>query len=162
MNTATPSNAAFALNALLLTLALAGCSKPPSAQSGPLVTAPLQSADAQIIRASLRSGDIQSSYAAHVRNGRIATIDEARSAADGRSAQGTYSFYEARLVKYSGDGIAAVGHEEIEFDLHGAITRSQGGAGPLSTDEVGAIRNRAELLRSHALAKEAVQMHQTN
>jgi hypothetical protein len=71
-------------------------------------------------------------------------------------------FYEARLVKYSGDGITVAGHEEVEFDLHGAIKRSQAGTGAVASDEIGAIRNRAELLRSHALAKMATQAHQTS
>jgi hypothetical protein len=161
MNTLTRSKTACALTALLLTLALAGCSKPPAAPSEPLVIAPAEPAADQTVQASISSNTFESKYTAHLKNGRIARIDETRSARDGHSARGTYSFYEARLIEYNGDAIDSAEHEEVEFDLHGAIKQSQGAAGPLGAAEISAIRNRAELLRSHALTQEAVQLHQT-
>jgi len=103
---------------------------------------------------------MQAKYTAHLKNARIASIDEVRSMQEGRTARGTYSFYEARLVKYSGDGFTSSAHEEVEFDLHGAIQHAQSDAGTPSTEEIGAIRNRAELLRSHVLTQQAVQAHQ--
>jgi hypothetical protein len=161
MNTKIRSVSASALNALLLTLALAGCSKPPSAKSGPLVVAPLQDmTSTQTVKELLTSNHIQSRYSAHFQNGRMTTIDEARTGPDARLSTGVYSFYEARLVKYSGDGLNFSGHEEVEFDLHGAIKRSQAENGELNPEEIGAIRNRAELLRSHALAQQAIETHQ--
>lgn len=161
MNTTIRSHAASALTALLLTLFVAGCSKPPSAKTGPLVTAPEHPDASPAVRATLTLGSTQSNYTAHLTNGRVASIDEARTA-NGNSSQGTYSFYEARLMKYTGDALTSSGHEEIEFDLHGAIKRSQSDAGTPSTDEIGAIRNRAELLRSYALTQQTIQAHQTN
>jgi len=114
------------------------------------------------VRASLTLGATQSKYTAHLQKGRIASIDETRTMPDGRTARGTYSFYEARLVKYSGDGFASSGHEEVEFDLHGAIKQSHSDAGTPVGAEIDAIRNRAELLRSHALTQQAVQAHQVD
>jgi hypothetical protein len=159
MSTHLRPRVAHALTALLLTLPLAGCSKPPSGKTGPLVTAPA-SHEGSSVRAALTLGTSQSKYTAHVQNGRIASIDEARSTQDGRTTQGTYSFYEARLVKYSGDGLVSLGHEEVEFDLQGAIKQSRSDAGTPSAAEIDAIRNRAELLRSHALTQQTVQAHQ--
>jgi hypothetical protein len=162
MNMLTHAAAVRALNALLLTLAVTGCSKAPSAQSGPLVIAPTQTVADRTLRSSITSDNMETKYIAKLKNGRIAQIEETRSASDGRSAKGAYTFFEARLIKYSGDGINATGHEEVEFDLHGAIKRSQAGSGSLSLDEVAAIRNRAELLRSHALTQKEVQAHHTD
>lgn len=160
MSTRLRPRAAHALTALLLTLPLAGCSKPPPAKTGPLVTAPAPQDEGSSVRASLTVGATQSKYTAHLQNGRIASIDETRTMQDSRLARGTYSFYEARLVKYSGDGFASSGRVEVEFDLHGAIKQSHSDAGTLGVAEIDAIRNRAELLRSHALTQQAVQAHQ--
>jgi hypothetical protein len=160
MNTNIRPRAAHALTALLLTLSITGCSKPPPANSEPLVTAPDATDKASTIRGSITLNGMQVRYTAHLKKGRIASIDEVRSAQDGRSPQGTYSFYEARLVKYSGQAFAASEREEVEFDLHGAIKQSRADGGTPSAGEIDAIRNRAELLRSHALTQQAVQAHQ--
>jgi hypothetical protein len=159
MNTNIRPCAAHALTALLLTLAIAGCSKRPTANTEPLVTAPAATDDASTIRASIALNGMQAKYIAHLKNARIASIDEERSTQEGRSAHGTYSFYEARLVKYSGEGFKSLGHEQVEFDLRGAVKQAQSDGGTPSTEEIGAIRNRAELLRSHALTQQAVQAH---
>lgn len=160
MSTKIRPRAAHALSALLLTLAVTGCSKPQSANTEPLVTAPLVT-DQASIRGSLTLNGMQTKYTAHLKNARIASIDEVRLTQGGRTPQqGTYSFYEARLVKYSGDAFAAAEREEVVFDLHGAIKESRSDAGTPSSGEIDAIRNRAELLRSHALTQQAVQAHQ--
>ncbi|HEU4602176.1 MAG TPA: hypothetical protein VFS24_09415 [Steroidobacteraceae bacterium] len=163
MTNSNRSIAACAQIALLLTLALAGCSKPPPATSepsvtGPLVTAPTAPADTQRLKSSLTSNGIRSQYIAHVTDGRIRSIDEDRTGANS-TAHGTYTFYEARLVKYDGDALNSAGRLDIEFDMHGAVTKSQAADGAASKEEIAAVRNRAELLRSHALTQLDVQAH---
>lgn len=157
------SIAACAQIALLLTLALAGCSKPPPAPSEPsvtepLVTAPAPTADTRQLKSSLTSNGIRSEYTANVQDGRIRSIDEDRAVSNG-ATHGTYTFYEARLVKYEGDALNSAGHLDIEFDMHGAITKSQAANGAASKAEIAAVRNRAELLRSRALTQLDVQGH---
>jgi hypothetical protein len=160
MNIRLKSIITCALNALVLTLAFAGCSKAPPSPSAPLVTAPDQDSDAQSIRASLTSNAIRSTYTAHMKSGRIQSIDEERSSATLPAARGTYSFCEARLLRYRGDAIGGAGSIEVEFDLHGAIKSSHAATGAASAEQIAAIRNRAELLRSHALARQAMQVHE--
>jgi hypothetical protein len=163
MNARFRSTVERAQSALLITLALVGCSKGPSSPTEPLVTAPQPSArDTRALQSTLTANDIRSQYTAHVKDGRVVSIDEKRISPSGQSAQGTYSFYEARLVKYSGDAINTLGNIEVEFDLRGAIKHSNLGNDGASTAQISAIRNRAELLRSHALTQQEVQAHRTS
>jgi hypothetical protein len=136
------SNVVCAQSALLLTLTLVGCSKGPSSPTEPLVTAPPSSArDTQAIESTLTASDIRSQYTAHLKDGRVVSIDEKRALPSGQSAQGTYSFYEARLIKYSGDAISTLGNIEVEFDLHGAVKHSNVANDAASTAQISAIRN---------------------
>jgi hypothetical protein len=151
-----------AQNALLLTLLLTGCSKSPSPPSEPLVTAPPATSQSDIRATAIFNG-VQSKYVGHMKAGHLQSLDEERAGTAGAVTHGEYSFYEARLVKYRGDALMSQGGVELEFDLHGALTKSQSASGvPVSAEEISAIRNRAQLLRSHALAARDTQMHQTS
>ncbi|HKS58159.1 MAG TPA: hypothetical protein VJS12_22880, partial [Steroidobacteraceae bacterium] len=75
------------------------------------------------------------------------------------SRQGTYDFRGARLLHYSGSGLSTADPIELRFDLQGALTLSKAGAGAVPAEEVSAIRERAQLLRSHALAQRSSRDH---
>jgi hypothetical protein len=152
-----------AQNALLLILLIAGCSKSPTPPSEPLVTAPPAPATQGDISATAVFNSVPSKYVGHLQDGRLQTIDEERTTADGAAAHGEYSFYEARLMKYRGAALTSQGTIELEFNLHGALTKSHSANGALVTaGEISAIRNRAQLLRSHALAARDTKMHRTS
>jgi hypothetical protein len=75
------------------------------------------------------------------------------------SRNGEYEFRGARLLHYFGAGLSSPEPIELRFDMRGALTLSKAGAGAVPAEEVGAIRERAQLLRSHALAQRATRDH---
>jgi hypothetical protein len=48
---------------------------------------------------------------------------------------------------------------ELRFDLQGAVELAKAGAGTVPQEEVSALRERAQLLRSHAVAQKANHNH---
>lgn len=137
--------------ALLIALALfAGCSKP----------APQQADDwslqkGEVVKAHGEIGGIATRYEAHFDKGALTSITEARSAAAGELT-GAYTFKGARLLEYKGATIEGAKQISLAFDLQGALT---GGGEGLSAEEIAAITNRAQLLRSLALARRTSQGH---
>jgi hypothetical protein len=75
------------------------------------------------------------------------------------SRNGEYEFRGARLLHYSGSGLSSAEPIELGFDLQGAMTLSKAGSGPVPPAEVSEIRERAQLLRSHALAQKTSRDH---
>ena len=75
------------------------------------------------------------------------------------SRNGAYEFRGARLLHYSGSGLSSAEPIELRFDLQGALTLSKAGSGPVPPAEISAIRERAQLLRSHALAQRTTRDH---
>ena len=75
------------------------------------------------------------------------------------SRNGAYEFRGARLLHYSGSGLSSAEPIELRFDLQGALTLSKAGSGPVPPAEISAIRERAQLLRSHALAQKTSRDH---
>ena len=147
----------------LIVLALGACSKEPAAPSTPLVAAVPQATQsahdtkptAQTLSSHINAAGVAATYEASFAEGERLRIAEQR--ADSRS--GEYEFRGARLLQYSGGGLSSAEAIELQFDLNGVLTLSKAGAGPVLAEEVSAIRERAQLLRSHALAQKATRDH---
>jgi len=138
----------------LILLALGACSKQPSSpQSTPLAPAiaPAKSATASAptLSGHLNAAGITAKYDATFADGEQLRIVEQR--ADSRS--GEYEFRGARLLHYSGNGLSSAESIEVRFNLQGAVELAKSGAGAVAPEEISAIRERAQLLRSHALAQ---------
>jgi hypothetical protein len=149
----------------LILLALGACSKEPApAASTPPPSAPLVAAlpsahDAvakvRTVSSRIDATGVAATYEATFEEGERLRIAERR--ADSRS--GEYEFRGARLLHYSGGGLSSAAAIELGFDLRGAVTLSKAGAGPVPDEEISAIRERAQLLRSHALAQQTSRDH---
>ena len=148
----------------LLLLALGACSKEPPTPSTPLVTAAPQtraaSADAQpavteTVSSHVNVAGVAATYDATFAAGQLHSIVEQRSDAH----RGEYQFRGARLLHYVGSGLANPDPIELRFDLQGALTSAKAGSGTVAAEEISAIRERAQLLRSHALAQRSTRDH---
>jgi hypothetical protein len=147
----------------LILLALGACSKQPepAAQtpSTPLVTAAAQAPQAPpvlpTVSSHINAEGMAANYQATFGANEQLRISEQRT--DSRT--GEYEFRGARLLHYSGSGLTSAAPIELGFDLQGALTLSKAGAGPAPAQEVSAIRERAQLLRSHALAQKTTRDH---
>ena len=146
----------------LILLALGACSKEPAptpTPSTPLVAAVPDPQEPKAVAATLAShiktAGLAASYRATFEDNERVRIAEQR--ADSRN--GLYEFRGARLLHYSGEGLSSTNAIELEFDLNGALKSSKSGAGTVPAEEVSAIRERAQLLRSHALAQKTTRDH---
>ena len=138
----------------LILLALGACSKEPAPPQSTLLApaiAPAKSATASAptLSGQLNAAGIAAKYDATFAAGEQLRIVEQR--ADSRT--GEYEFRGARLLHYSGNGMSSADSIELRFNLQGAVESAQSAAGTVSAEEVSAIRERAQLLRSHALAQ---------
>jgi hypothetical protein len=76
------------------------------------------------------------------------------------SRQGEYELRGARLLHYSGNGLSSADDIELRFSLQGVLELAKSGSGgTVSQEEISAIRERAQLLRSHALAQKTTRDH---
>jgi hypothetical protein len=145
----------------LIALALGACSKEPTTPppSTPLVTAPAPApqaaAHADTLSSHINAAGIAATYEATFGAQEQLRIAEQRS----DSRNGEYEFRGARLLHYSGSGLSSAEPIELGFDLQGVMTLSKAGSGPVAPAEVSAIRERAQLLRSHALAQKTSRDH---
>lgn len=144
----------------LILLALGACSKQPEPAPGtPLVAAVPQTNAAQAaeetLDSSINAAGLAASYQATFGANESVRIAEQR--AD--SHTGNYEFRGARLLRYSGGGLSRPAQIALEFDLSGALTLSKADAGPVSSQEIALVRERAQLLRSHALAQRTSRDH---
>jgi hypothetical protein len=146
----------------LILLALGACSKEPAPQpSAPLVAAiPGPGAqhtpvDAETLRSPITAAGVSATYDATFIAGQLLRIVEQR--ADSRN--GEYEFRGARLLRYSGSGVSMPDAIELRFDPQGALTLAKAGTGTVPPEEISAIRERAQLLRSHALARRTTRDH---
>ena len=144
----------------LILLALGACSKEP-ALPHPTPLAPAvapakaAAADAHTLSSHLNAAGIAAKYDATFEEGERLRIVEQR--ADSRT--GEYEFRGARLLHYSGAGLSSAEPIELRFNLQGALELAKAGAGSVPPEEVSAIRERAQLLRSHALAQKTNRDH---
>ena len=144
----------------LILLVLGACSKeaPAPTPGAPLVAAAPQTqsaAPADTVHSHINAAGIAATYEATFGAGQQVRIVEQR--ADSRN--GEYEFRGARLLHYSGNGLSSADPIELRFDLQGVLTLSKAAAGAVQAEEVSAIRERAQLLRSHALAQKTSRDH---
>jgi hypothetical protein len=161
--------AGLALVALAGLVLLSGCSQrhstEPSAQpSLPVSPSPAASPDSasrpgDIVRGALSPGGVATTYEAHFENGQLQRIAESRKS-PGPAGNGEYAFYGARLMHYRGAALQSAASVELQFDMQGSLTDSHSSDGKVSEEEVSAIRTRAQVLRSHAVARHAMQGHE--
>lgn len=164
--------------AVLLATLLASCAKqePPAAkaeerpQAAATQAPSTQEDDPNLTRGRLNAGGVSASYAARFDGDKLVRIEEERRAQDGAASTGEYTYQGARLISYRGTKLAVLNESasgtgagappaslDLEFDMQGKL---QSGQGPgLSEADVAAIRNRAQLLRSHALAQRTSRGH---
>lgn len=150
------------LSATIATLLLvAGCSKePPPAvpPSAPLVqqSAADTSHAKDEFHGSFAPGGIAATYRATFADGKIQSLEETRKAT---SQTGTYDYLGARLMKYQGAALNSNDTIELEFDQQGKVLIARAGDKEVPAEEITAIRDRAQSLRSHAVAQHDVQGH---
>lgn len=144
-------------------LAIVGCSKPP-ASSTPLVeqsAADQKAVGLDEFSGSFAPGGIHASYRATFSEGQIKTLEETRDAtATGASSRGNYEFQGARLLKYQGAALGSTDELQLEFDPQGRVLVARAGEKDASPEEISAIRDRAQSLRSHAVAHYSVRGHE--
>ena len=108
-----------------------------------------------MLRAESQAGGIDSSYAAYFDDDQLTRITENRRTP--RASQAEYKFTGARLIAYRGDAITAEQSDvDLSFDMKGAVTHVSKN---VDAQEIAAIRNRAQLLRSLALARRSTMQH---
>lgn len=155
--------------ALALIAVLSGCSRDQPAREAPAsarVTPEIASQDSPAAQqdehltldAELETGDGSTRYQAHFSQTQLLRIDESRTRGAGTQA-GSYEFYGARLVKYDGAGLTSDAQVQLEMDPQGRVAKALAGGQSASAEEITAIRERAQLLRSHALTQRATRSH---
>lgn len=148
--------------ALAAIAALSACSERPAPQPETSSTqsareiAPDQDESGDIVTAEAVAGGVATTYRAYFKDGQLQYILETRQP----DASAKYVFYGARLTQYTGAALGSEHNFDVKFDMQGAPLAS-GTANP-DADELAAIRNRAQLLRSLALARRSAQMHTTH
>jgi capsular polysaccharide biosynthesis protein len=138
---------------------VAACSKQPSAPTPPLVEQ--SAADVKVVHieefdGKFAPGGIAASYRATFSDGQIKSLAETR---DASAQTGTYEFKGARLMKYQGAALSSGEKIELEFDERGKVLVSRAGDKEVNAEEISAIRDRAQSLRSHAVATHDVRSH---
>jgi hypothetical protein len=145
----------------LIVLALAACSKEPTTtQSAPLTPAiaptNTDAANVRTLSGRINAAGIAATYEATFDEGERVRIAEQR--ADSR--KGEYELRGARLLHYSGSGLSSADAIELRFSVQGVLELAKSGSGgTVPQEEISAIRERAQLLRSHALAQQTTRDH---
>ena len=166
-------NSPSSLRAMAIALAMlaTGCSDrhsaaPPAAvddtssQQAAAAVAPMQEAEpGNILKAALAAGGTPATYEASFDEGQLKRITEERKPSGAAARRADYVFYGARLLEYSGAAQQSDATVALRFDMQGRLASSSGTAGKPDDVEISAIRNRAQLLRSHALARRSVRAH---
>lgn len=137
--------------ALCLGLALiAGCSKQ---QPAPQESWTLDAKD--VTKGNVTAGGVQTRYEAHFDGQQLQRIIETRSVKS-REDSGDYTFRGARLLEYRGVTLNGRTQAELTFNMQGVLTSDRG---DLTPEEIAAITNRGQLLRSLALSRKSSQGH---
>lgn len=124
------------------------------------------------LEATLTTGDTTANYTAHFEGGALVSIQEDRDQGVSGKAAAEYQFKDGRLLRYiersrrtEGGGAATPAEVELNFAfddtgelLAATKTINDSGAKPEMT-EIDGARNRASLLRNHALALRASREH---
>lgn len=101
-------------------------------------------------------GGIAATYRATFSDGQIKSLEETR---EGNAESAAYEFLGARLMKYRGAALSSADLIELEFDERGKVLVSRAGDKEVNPEEISAIRDRAQSLRSHAVAIHGVRGH---
>lgn len=138
-----------------------GCSEkhdaPPHAPQAAAIEAASAPSDPNTTRAKLNALGIPTDYAARFDAEKLVSIEEQRQPPGGAAVAGEYFFEGARLIRYRGAKVSQPASLDLVFDMQGAL---QSGAGPdVTEDDIVAIRDRAQLLRSHAVARRSSRGH---
>jgi hypothetical protein len=142
----------------VILLGMVACSREQeTAQTGPMVAAQSAAQEGDVLESAITTGGMQATYRATFQDDQLRHIGETRASNGG----GEYEFQGARLMSYAGGPLSGAGPIEIQFNLQGGVTMSRAPSGEVSPEEITAIRTRAQLLRSHALAQRATRTHQT-
>jgi hypothetical protein len=142
---------------LIAAASLAACSKAPSPQERHVSAAPsisLPDASANVLRVKQPIGGIETEYAAIFESDRLVRIVEQRQLEATLGSE--YEFMGARLLRYRGAKLREPVAVDLEFDAQGALLSKEP---EVADDELREIRSRAQLLRSHALARRATMHH---
>lgn len=156
--------------ALICLAIMSGCSERQPSETAAVQVSPLNAgsdstpdsaADPQdVVKADASPGGVPTTYAAYFEAGQLQRITETRNPGAAGSANGEYVFYGARLTQYRGAALTSGSTIELNFDMQGGLTSSSAGAGSnIGNEEIGVIRNRAQTLRSMALARRSTQSH---
>jgi len=121
------------------------------------------------VEGTVSNDGVTSSYSATFRNGTIVGIQEDRDAGALGKAGAEYQFKDGRLLRYIelGTRKGAAGAEQVEFDFAFDDTGEMLAARKTVNDtamkpemaDINAARNRADLLRNHALALKSSRDH---
>lgn len=121
------------------------------------------------IEGTLATGDVTAKYSAQFAGGHLVSIQEDRDLGSLGKAGAEYQFKEGRLLRYIELGTRATpgSQQQIELDLAfddtGEILAARKSVNDTASKpdlaDIDAARNRAELLRSHALALKASREH---
>lgn len=169
----TPIPLNIALAGLIILIMTDGCSERQSAGTVPADSTTTSASSAAIAPPDTRQppdappdtthdalhvessvAGVSTSYSVYFDGAQLQRIAEARKPA----GTGDYRFHGARLTQYTGTALHSAANIELRFDLQGAlITKQQ--AASVNESEIAEIRNRAQLLRSMALARRATQAH---
>ena len=154
------------LFSIALLVLLASCSREePSAARPPITPAidpaqkPQLTDKRRILSAEFDAAGVAASYDAHFTDGRVTRITEKRARPPAGFASGEYEYRGARLVRYAGAPMAGDGALGLELDMQGRVVEARIDGRPALPEEISAIRSRAQLLRSHALALSAARAH---
>lgn len=149
----------FSLAAALAVVACSKESASPATPPTPLVeqsAADPKRARIEEFQSNFAPGGIAATYRATFRDGHIASLEETR---EPNAQTGTYEFRGARLMKYQGAALGSTANIQLEFDEKGKVLVSRAGDEEVDAEEISAIRDRAQSLRSHAVAQHDVQGH---
>jgi putative lipoprotein len=98
-------------------------------------------------------------YRAYFRNSQLARIEEGQN-----KQQMQYEYFGARLQHYVARDAATGASLELKFDENGKLSEAaqieQGRAVKVESQTIDQVRNRAALLRSHALATREIKEHE--
>jgi len=128
---------------------------PPTAPPATQADEDKNSESPDAVRATATTAGVRTQYTAYFDNGQLDRIVESREPI----GDGEYVFHGARLTQYKGTALNSPTHIELTFDMQSGVATRGGDLVALTDAEIGAIRNRAELLRSLALARRQTQSH---
>lgn len=149
------------ISSLGLIALLSACSErppqppPPTAPPATQIAENKNSESPDAVRATVTAAGVRTQYTAYFDNGQLDRIVENREP----RGDGEYVFHGARLAQYKGAALSSPAHIELTFDMQSGVATRGGDLAALTDAQIGAIRNRAELLRSLALARRSTQSH---